>query len=262
MLFHPPASDVDFGIFYDSNCDGVYTVAGSLRGTVAAPSGSPGPARRSFPAPGCSWVHGAGFAGAGSALFDLTLSVTVLGASAFSPVGLPETAIAADTEVQFDVDWAFDAAKQPGVTTDFLFVSPGNSPFALTQTLQVTFSFDLTPPSFSSPLPSPGATVASTSPGIFVQIDDTQPGSIAPKGEIDERTIRIWLDGLDVTGQSQVSVPFQNPSGTGNDGYNIGTILLVPAAPPSEGGHTVLVHADHFSGNLAANSPPISCAKS
>src|SRR5207249_176782 len=252
--FHSGANDVDFGIFHDANCDGVYTVADSAVGTVMATSSNPETATKSFPAPGCYWVHAAGFAVAGSALFDLTLSVTVLGASAFSPVGLPETAIAADTEVKFDVDWAFDAAKQPGVTTDFLFVSPGNSPFALTQTLQVTFSFDLTPPSFSSPLPSPGATVASTSPGIFVQIDDTQPGSIAPKGEIDERTIRIWLDGLDVTAQSQVSVPFQNPSGTGNDGYNIGTILLVPAAPLSEGGHTVLVQAGDFAGNIATTS--------
>src|SRR5436309_5596002 len=199
MLFHPPASDVDFGVFYDSNCDGVYTVADSAVGTVAATSSNPETATKSFPAPGCYWVHAAGFAVAGSALFDLTLSVTVLGASAFSPVGVADTSIAADQAHRFAVDWAFDAAKQPGVTTDFLFVSPGNSPFALTQTLQLTFSFDLTPPSFSSPLPSPGATVASTSPGIFVQIDDTQPGSIAPKGEIDERTIRIWLDGLDVT---------------------------------------------------------------
>src|SRR3989475_275937 len=254
MLFHPPASDVDFGIFYDANCDGVYTVADSAVGTVAATSNNPETATKSFPAPGCYWVHAAGFAVAGSALFDLTLAVTVLGASAFSPVGLPESAIAADTEVQFDIDWSFDAAKQPGVTTDFLFVSPGNSPFALTQTLQVTFSFDLTPPSFSSPLPSPGATVASTSPGIFVQIDDTQRGSIAPKGEIDERTIRIWLDGLDVTAQSQVSVPFQNPSGTGNDGYNIGTVLFVPTAPLSEGGHTVLVQAGDFAGNIATTS--------
>ena len=254
MLFHPPASDVDFGIFYDANCDGVYTVADSAVGTVAATSNNPETATKSFPAPGCYWVHAAGFAVAGSALFDLTLAVTVLGASAFSPVGLPESAIAADTEVQFDIDWSFDAAKQPGVTTDFLFVSPGNSPFALTQTLQVTFSFDLTPPSFSSPLPSPGATVASTSPGVFVQIDDTQRGSIAPKGEIDERTIRIWLDGQDVTALSQISVPFQNPSGTANDGYNIGTVLFVPTAPLSEGGHTVLVQAGDFAGNTATTS--------
>src|SRR2546428_585276 len=254
MLFHPPASDVDFGIFYDANCDGVYTVADSAVGTVAATSNNPETATKSFPAPGCYWVHAAGFAVAGSALFDLTLAVTVLGASAFSPVGLPESAIAADTEVQFDIDWSFDAAKQPGVTTDFLFVSPGNSPFALTQTLQVTFSFDLTPPSFSSPLPSPGATVASTSPGVFVQIDDTQRGSIAPKGEIDERTIRIWLDAQDVTALSQISVPFQNPSGTANDGYNIGTVLFVPTAPLSEGGHTVLVQAGDFAGNIATTS--------
>src|SRR2546428_7520330 len=97
MLFHPPASDVDFGIFYDSNCDGVYTIADSAVGTVAATGNNPETATKTFPAPGCYWVHAAGFAVAGSALFDLPLSVTLLGGSAFSPGRLPETAIAPDT---------------------------------------------------------------------------------------------------------------------------------------------------------------------
>src|SRR2546428_10543411 len=66
--------------------------------------------------------------------------------------------------------------------------------------------------------------------------------------------MRIWLDGQDVTALSQISVPFQNPSGTANDGYSIGTVLFVPAAPLSEGGHTVLVQAGDFAGNIATTS--------
>jgi len=250
MFFHSGASDVDFGIFYDANCDGVYTVADSAVGTVAATGANPEGASKLFPPPGCYWVHAAGFTVAATGgLYDLTFSLTIIGESAYDTVGIPEATIPANDAVGIGVTWDFPASKAEQVTTDFLFVSPGNAPFALAQRITVTFSYDLTPPSLAAQLPAPGSIVSDPFVGIFAQFSDTQAGSFANTGEIDQSTLRIWVDGTDVTSLATVSAPPVT-----NVGYPEGIILFTPSQALTNGAHSVTVEGGDFAGNVQSAS--------
>lgn len=249
-LFHSGASDVDYGIFYDANCDGSYTAADSAVGTVMATGANPEFASLSFPAPGCYWLHAAGFTVAATGgLYDLTFSLTIIGESAYSTAEVPKATIAANEVAAFDIAWSFPASKAQEVTTDFLFVSPGNAPFALAQQVQVTFSYDVTPPTLAAALPAPGSTISNPMETIFAQIGDTQPGALARQGEIDQATLRIFVDGVDVTAISIVQAGHVT-----NVGYNTGIILHTPTAPLTEGVHTITVQAGDFAGNVGTYS--------
>jgi len=250
MFFHSGANDVDFGIFYDADCDGVYTVADDAVGTVAATASNPEQASLSFPAPGCYWVHAAGFDVAPTGgLFDLTLTVNKIGVSPFASQGAPSTTVAAFTPSGFNISWDFPGSHPEGVLTSFLFASPGFAPFALAQQITIRYSYDITPPSFSSQLPAQGSVVSDSTPGMFVQINDNQPGAFEARGEIDQTKIRVWLDGVDITSVASISVPHQT-----NVGYPTGTVLYAPTQPMGDGSHTMIVQAGDFAGNLATTA--------
>lgn len=68
--FFPPASDVDFGVFYDADCDDVYTVADNVGGTAASGGSNPEIMTLAAPAAGCYWIHAAGYEVSGTAVFD------------------------------------------------------------------------------------------------------------------------------------------------------------------------------------------------
>ncbi len=247
LFFYAGASDVDVGIFYDADCDGVYTVADDAVGTVAATSSNPETASLSFPAAGCYWVHAAGFTVAATGgKFDLTLSINKIGVSAFSSSANPTSTVAANTPTGFNISWDFAGGTPEGLQAGFLFSSPGFAPFALAQQLTIRFSYDITPPTFSSQLPAQGSVVGDSTPGMFVQINDNQPGAFEARGEIDQTKIRVWLDGGDITSIASISVPHST-----NVGYPTGTVLFTPTWPLSDGRHTVTVQAGDFAGNLA-----------
>ena len=249
MHFYNGARDSDFGIFYDDNCDGVYTVADSAVGSAAATSANPETATLSFPPAGCYWVHAAGYDVDPGSLFDLTLDISKIGVSAYSAVNAPSTTVPASAPTGFDLAWNFPVTKAEGVTTDYVFLSPGFTPFALAQQLLVVFSYDLTPPSFSSPLPAPDSVTADSRPPIFIQINDNQAGAIVARGEIDRTRIGVWLDGTDISSVATISVPHVT-----NTGYTTGTVLYVPSVPLSEGPHTIRVQAGDFAGNMVSTS--------
>lgn len=246
MYFYNGASDTDFGIFYDANCDGVYTVADSAVGSAAATSANPETATLSFPAAGCYWVHAAGYDVQPGSLFDLTLDISKIGVSAFSMTNGPTADVPANTPTGFDLAWNFPAGKAEGVTKDYVFLSPGFTPYALAMQLYVVVSYDLTPPSFSSPLPGPDTITADSMPPVFIQINDNQAGALVVRGEIDRNSIRVWLDGMDITSVATVTVTHAT-----NVGYTTGTVMYVPTVALADGSHTVIVQAGDFAGNLA-----------
>jgi uncharacterized protein YfaP (DUF2135 family) len=250
LFFYGGASDVDMGLFYDVDCDGVYTVNDDAIGTVASTGANPESATISFPAAGCYWVHAAGYTvAAGGGLYDLTLDINKIGVSPFTAQNAPATTVPAYEPTGFDLSWVLPGDRAEGVSTDFLFVSPGFAPFALAQQVTIVFNYDLTPPSFSAHLPAPGSTVSDATPGIFVQVDDPSPGSIARRGEIDGKTIQVWLDGVDITSLAAISAPPQT-----NQGYNTGTVLFTPAEPLTDGPHTLLVQAADLAGNVGTTT--------
>lgn len=248
IFFHSGANDVDAGLFYDDDCDGVYTVADDAIGTVMATGANPESASLTFPPPGCYWVHAAGYDVAPGSLYDLTFQINKIGVSAFAPANTPEATVPADQPSGFDLTWDFEELAE-GVTSGILFVSPGNAPFALAQLVSITLKYDLTPPTFSDFLPAPSAIVADSTPGIFVQVNDPTLGAIVGTGEIDEASIRVWLDGVEITNLAEISVPHVT-----NQGYPTGAVLYTPPQPLAEGSHTVRVDAGDFAGNVGSTT--------
>ncbi len=241
------ADDLDLFAMFDANDDGVLDPTDPIVASSTTPTAIESIAL-TLPANGRYFIAVHGWSvPAGVTTFDMTVEINAIGAvSAFSAENVPEVTLPADTTTSIDVAWSFAADFAEGVSTNFLFLSPGNAPFDLTQLITITFSYDITPPSFSAHLPSPGATISDPTPGIFVQIDDSQAGSIARGGEIDELSVRVWLDGVDITTIASISVPHST-----NAGYPTGAVLFVPAQPLLEGLHTMQVEAGDFAGNLA-----------
>src|SRR5439155_23300783 len=126
---------------------------------------------------------------------------------------------------------------------------PGFAPCPLSQQITTPYSSDTTPPSFSSQLPAQGSLVSASTPGMFVQINDNQPGAFENRGEIDQTKIVVWLDGVDITSIASISVPHST-----NVGYPTGTVLFTPTEPLSDGSHTMIVQAGDFAGNLATTA--------
>ncbi|MFQ5907303.1 MAG: S8 family serine peptidase [Thermoplasmata archaeon] len=240
------ADDLDLFAMFDANDDGVLDPTDPIVASSTTPTAIES-ITLTLPANGRYFlaVHGWSVP-AGATTFDMTVEINAIGAvSAFSAGKVPEVTLPPDTTTSIDVAWSFAPDFAEGVSTNFLFLSPGNAPFDLTQLITITFSYDITPPSFSAHVPAAGSTVSDPTPGVFVQIDDPQAGSIARDGEIDEQTIRVWLDGVDITTQASISVPHDT-----NDGYPVGSVLFVPAQPLLEGVHTMKVEAGDFAGNL------------
>ena len=173
----------------------------------------------------------------------------VLGGGNFIGKGGPTVDVPAFHSVLINLTWLFPGDKREGVTSDLVYLSPGFAPASLAQAVDITFSYDLTPPSFSSQLPAQGSTVSDSTPGMFVQINDNQPGAFAARGEIDQTKVKAWLDGVDITSVASISVPHST-----NVGYPTGTVLYTPAHPLIDGSHTMIVQAGDFAGNLATTA--------
>ncbi len=173
----------------------------------------------------------------------------VLGGGNFVGRGGPTVDVPPNKGAQINLTWLFNGDKREGVTSDLVYLSPGFAPASLAQAVDITFSYDVTPPSFSSQLPTPGSTVSDSTPGTFVQINDDQPGAFAVHGEIDQTKIVVWLDGVEITSIASVSVPHST-----NVGYPTGTVLFTPTHPLADGSHTMIVQAGDFAGNLATTA--------
>ena len=179
--------------------------------------------------------------------FTLTITILATGVAPVQALNVP-TSLAADSSATIDIAWDLPSTTVEGLQSFAFFVSPGNAPLAFATLVTFSLYYDITPPSFSAHLPAPGSTTTDTTPGIFVQIDDSQRGGVG-RGEIDLRSVRAWLDGADITSIASISVPHRT-----NIGYPTGTVLFTPAQPLAEGVHTVQVQAGDFAGNIATTT--------
>lgn len=241
LYFYNGASDVDMGNFYDANCDGSYTVDDEFdTGHVAATSANPEVFSASFPPEGCYWVHAAGYDVAPGSLFDLTFSLSLIGAGAFQPVNAANTTVPPNTPSTFGIAWDLPGSTSEGHISSVLLVSPGYAPFALTQPINIDFRYDITPPTILGYLPSMGSVVTTQYPAISASMQSI-PNN---EGDIDPTSLRMWLDGTEITDVMDVSVPFDS-----NNGYWLGTASYIPEAPLSEGYHSLRIEAMDISGN-------------
>ncbi len=245
MRFHSGASDVDYGLFYDDNCDGAYTVADDAAGTVAATGANPEAISLTFPAEGCYWLHAAGFEVDPGSLYDLTFAVTVIGVSAFVPTNLPTATIPANSYTPFKIAWDLPAETADDVQSSVFFISPGNAPLSLAILVPFSLRIDRAAPTISDLSPVPGSMIRDSRPTIVANVFDTTTQ------ELDIYTPTLSVDGVDVTQLARVIPQF---AGATSCCYNLLTMVYEPLAPLSDGSHTATIKTKDLAGNLASMS--------
>ncbi len=188
-FFHNGASDVDFGLFYDADCNGVYTIADDVIDTVASTLANPERAVVNAPAPGCYVTHAAGFTVApGGGLYDLTL--TLVEQPFIELTSLPSS-LESGVAAEVTVDWTLPHISQTFGGTIFV----GSSQFPRAIPIVVSLVPDL-PPMLSGQTPADGAILADTTPTIGLDWQDTPD---AFEGAVDEDSLIFILDGADLS---------------------------------------------------------------
>ncbi len=270
----PSGYDTDYGIFYDDNCDNVYSVSDIVSGTRMATSANPEQFSMAFPPAGCYWVHAAGFDVGSGEISTITLNVNRIGVSVFSLVNPPTTDVPPLTTVDARVGWDFPPTQAPGIVNGQLFLSPGFAPFALTLGLTLSVRYDLTPVTITDLGPAPGTTVQDL-PDARVQIignaydqgdkDPTTPG-VQEEANINYDSARLWVDGTDVTQFSRKTGQYQFNSTLNRVVccIDLVTLAYVPPAIMTDGPHSATMLVADIAGNVQTetwswivdNTPP------
>ncbi len=235
-------ADIDYGIFQDLNCDGVYTVANSFAGTSMATGANPETFSAGFPPPGCYWVHAAGFDATGSTTTTITMNVNRIGVSPFALVNPPTTDVAPNTPIQTGIGWTFPPNQAQVVVSGLLFVSPGYAPFALAQGLTLSVRYDTTPVTIQDFAPAPGSTVRDPRASIVANVYDTAVQMI----NID--SARLWVDGAEVT---QVMRKLPTFASAVSCCYNLLTVAYDPQTDMVDGPHSATLEVSDIAGNVA-----------
>lgn len=241
----PAGLDIDYGIFYDGpTCDGSYTVADSVAGTAMATSSNPETFTMGFPAPGCYWVHAAGFDVGGGTTTTITLGVNRIGVSAFALVNPPTTDVAPNTNVLTSVGWAFPPSQPEGVVSGQMFLSPGYAPFALAIGLTLSVRYDTTPVTIQDFSPLPGSTVRDVTDARVSVVANVYDTTVRM---IDINRAKLWVDGTDVT-QLAKRIPVFTDAVTCC--YNLLTVAYDSVLPMTDGPHGAVLEVYDVAGNV------------
>jgi hypothetical protein len=188
LFFHSGASDVDMGIFYDANCDGIYAVADEVTGLSASTGANPETFSTLNPAAGCYWVHAAGFTVDPGSLYDLTFGVITT--PFIFPVDVPST-IPAGVPTDVTIAYSLPLIAGNAFGGDIAIGSPQ---FPRAIVIPVDLTPDL-PPLFANQAPR-DITVPTAHPTLSVDMTDFPD---AFEGIIDVASVEVFLDGADVT---------------------------------------------------------------
>ncbi len=227
LYFYNGANDVDMGVYYDANGDGIaepdeLVIPDSETATL----NNPEVGTMMFPKAGPYIINAAGYDVAPGSLYDLTITLLqVASGSAFSLNATTET-IPAGTPSTAYVEWDFGNSAPTEPMSSLLLVSPGCAPYALVQPVTINLVYDDQAPTFSNPSPAVGAVITDSSAQISLSYSDNLAG-------VDTGTVTMTIDGNIVHGTvSDNSVSYQ-------------------ASSLSDGMHVVSVTASDMAGNPA-----------
>ncbi|HLB67351.1 MAG TPA: S8 family serine peptidase [Thermoplasmata archaeon] len=219
LFFHSGARDVDMGLFYDANCDGIYTLANDVIGTAAATGRNPEVATVLSPPAGCYWVHAAGFDVDPGSLYDLTLEV--IARPIVFPGVLPSS-LAPSLPAIAVLDYVLPHFPRTFGGVVYL----GSSQFPKAMDIPVSLTPNL-PPLFTNPKPAPGSATNDATPPISLDMEDAPD---AFETQVDTDSVSLWLDGALLSDPSVVLVS------------STGVVVQLPSSL-ADGSHTVSVRA-------------------
>ncbi|MDO9537858.1 MAG: Ig-like domain-containing protein, partial [Thermoplasmata archaeon] len=128
-----------------------------------------------------------------------------------------------------------------GTLQGALYIGPGNGPMCMLVPIELTI--DTNAPEFSNPSPASGAFINNRRPDIVVSVSDYD------RGELESSTMKMYLDGTDVTAHSSIRIPLVDDDTAPVKGYPDGTGLYKPNLPLADGAHSVIVIIEDKAGN-------------
>ncbi|MFQ6127411.1 MAG: S8 family serine peptidase [Thermoplasmata archaeon] len=229
--------DMDLGIFLDENGDDEAQADEFVKYDADADADET--VVLVLPTPGRYIIKMAGFDiwRVGS-LADMIITELKVGPSPFQVTYTADIIQRYSSEI-LNLEWDLPVDTPEGVIKAAFFASPGNTPFSLTLLVPVELNYDTTPPEVIQMTPPDGSVTSDNMPPILAGFSDSQ-------GEMDSTTIGLWLDGVDITAMSLVTVTFDSDLG----GYAIGTVSYAPNAPLADGMHTVKTQVGDYAGNI------------
>ncbi len=147
------------------------------------------------------------------------------------------TPIPAFNSIDFDIVWNFPGSTGDGDYGGAVLLGTESAPGLIV--IPVTISLDRSAPVIVDVGPPDGAVIDDTNPTIFASITDSERSEI--------ETARMFIDYVEVTDISLVSVPFDDQDAL--SGYPLGMIAYEPGGPLSEGAHRIDVIAIDWAGN-------------
>ncbi|MCJ2556282.1 MAG: S8 family serine peptidase [Candidatus Thermoplasmatota archaeon] len=230
--------DMDLGVFLDANGDDQAQADEFVKYDADADADET--VVLVLPAPGRYIITMAGFdVWRAGALADMTVTELSVGPSPFGVTYTADVVPAYSSEV-LNLTWDLpEDTTTEGTIKAAFFASPGNAPVSLTLLVPVTLIYDITPPEVLQTLPADGSVMSDSTPAILAGFSDSI-------GTMDSTSISLWLDGVDITSMSVVSVTFDSDLG----GYATGTVSYIPTAPLADGMHTVMTQVGDSAGNL------------
>jgi hypothetical protein len=185
--------------------------------------------------------------------FDM--DITIVQGTGFEVSGTGVNSLSADqvgffasnqTEEPFNLTELTLSWDLPGSSTGSLqgalYIGPGNGPMSMLIPIELTI--DTTAPVISdSTFPKEGDVTNDNTPLIYGGVRDSE------REEIDKESLKLIVDGEDITSLASVSVDFI--SNTAGSGYPTGSAQYTPNVPLSEGGHIVEFRASDWAENEA-----------
>jgi|GEM_PF-7073543 len=229
IMGHDDSPDLDLGIFFDKNGDGIATADEFVKYDADADADET--VSLVTPPPGTYLIKVLGYDCASPGHFDLEISTLNVGKSIFSAEDVSPTAPAGVTN-EFSLAWNIDPeTTMDGTQSAGFFLSPGDAPLAMNIFIPVTFTLDRGTPMVSGTSPAASSVISDSTPLISAFYSDEISG-------VDPESVEMYLDGALVTEASSTD----------------SSASFTPSSPLSEGSHTVRVDYSDLAGNTASYS--------
>ncbi|MCK4266142.1 MAG: hypothetical protein KAX31_02605, partial [Thermoplasmata archaeon] len=149
------------------------------------------------------------------------------------------TSIPAFQTHTYSISWNFPGSTLDGEYGGVVGIGPSIAPSVLS--ILANLVLDRESPEITGPQPSDLSLIRENQPVIMATIEDLS------RAEIDAEGLKLYVDGIDVTPLASISVELDDEFGGG--GYPRGIVTYTPNAPLSEGGHSVELVASDLAGN-------------
>jgi len=173
--------------------------------------------------------------------FDLTVAVAESGTGWLRATNIPTGTVPSFEVASFDLEWDFPGATADNWYSAGLYIGHASDPHVTY--IQVSLKLDRSAPEITEVSPESPPPVEDLRPFIYAFFSDSD-------GELSRDTVKLLLDGEDITFMTMVNMPFSTGP-TGEMGYLSGSVIFAPLYDIPLGIHQVAVEVEDYAGNIA-----------